>query len=194
MATALFEKQLKKGRVGELAFQKMALKHFDEVFDYSSDYERWKNVQGKGIDFGVKMDSWEHEIKVDVKSNLYFSKYSNCYAFDIEYEKWHPSKKNMHNRVCEEGWIQDSKSNRIYHMEIIRENNRWVATGNYLYYDLEEMRSFVYKEWDKSETSWIRKNAYVGTKESDYAHLIPVRLTDERFKHLIRRIEIEEYK
>ena len=28
MATALFEKQLKKGRVGELAFQKMALKHF----------------------------------------------------------------------------------------------------------------------------------------------------------------------
>ena len=44
----------------------------------------------------------------------------------------------------------------------------------------------------KKIINWIKKIAYIGTEQSDYAHLIPVRLDDERFKHLIRKVHYVE--
>ena len=192
MSKQLFKKQLNKGRVCEIGFHQMAISHWDEVYDYTN-YDMWKDVQGKGIDFGFKNKAWPSEITVDVKANFYFSEYNQGIQFDIEYSKWHPSKFHLHNREEEVGWIQDSQANRIYHMEKIKKNNKWITTGNYTYYDLDEMRSFIYREWDRPDYSnWIKKIAYIGTEQSDYAHLIPVRLDDERFKHLIRKVHYVE--
>ena len=188
MSNVLFVKQLTKGKVGEKAFGKMANSQWDEVYDYTN-YEMWEAVQGKGIDFGFKNKGWPNEITTDVKSNFYYSEYNKCYQFDLEYSKWHPSKFNLHNREEQVGWIQDSQANRIYHMEIVKVNNKWIATGSYTYYDLDEMRSFIYREWDRPDYSnWIQKIAYIGTEQSDYAHLIPIRVDDRRFKHLIRKV------
>ena len=53
----LFSAQLRKGKEGEDAFRIMANKHFDEVNDYTN-YEMWKDIQSKGIDFGFKMNHW----------------------------------------------------------------------------------------------------------------------------------------
>ena len=190
MSKTLFKKQFTKGKAGELAFREMAHSQWDEVYDYT-DYNMWKDIQGKGIDFGFKNRSWSSEITTDVKSNLWYNQYNNSYQFDIEYLKWHPDEFSKHGRKKELGWLQDSISNRIYHMEILREFGKWLGTGNYAYYDLEEMRSFIYREWDRPEhNNWIKKIAYIGTKESDYAYLIPVRLNDERFKHLIRKVKL----
>jgi len=188
MSRTLFRKQLTKGKAGELGFSEMGRSHWDEVYDYT-DHKLWKEVQEKGIDFGFKNKVWSSEITVDVKSNFYYNVYNKCFQFDIEYSKWHPSKFHLHNREEEVGWIQDSQANRIYHMEIVKENNKWIATGSYVYYDLDEMRSFIYREWDRLEfTNWIKKEAYIGTVQSDYTHLIPVRVDDERFKHLVRKV------
>ena len=188
MSRTIFRKQLTKGKAGELGFSEMGRSHWDEVYDYT-DHTMWKEVQEKGIDFGFKNKVWSSEITVDVKSNFYYSEYNKGFQFDIEYSKWHPSKFHLHNRKEEVGWIQDSQANRIYHMEIVKENNKWVATESYVYYDLDEMRSFIYREWDRPNyTNWIKKIAYIGTDQSDYTHLIPVRLNDERFKHLIRKV------
>ena len=67
----LFSAQLRKGKEGEDAFRIMANKHFDEVNDYTN-YEMWKDIQSKGIDFGFKMNHWPNEITCDVKTNLYY--------------------------------------------------------------------------------------------------------------------------
>ena len=181
--TTLFATQLRKGREGEDAFRIMANKHYDEVNDYTN-YKMWKDIQSKGIDFGFKMKSWQSEKYCDVKTNLFYqdNSYHNGYVFNIEYEKWCPEMFSKHNKNVEEGWIQDSKANRIYHFE--------KGTMNYLYYDLDEMRSFVYREWDKLN-SWLRKMSYVASYNSDYARMIPVKINDERFRHLIRKIDIE---
>ena len=77
------------------------------------------------------------------------------------------------------------RANRIYHFER--------GTMNYVYYDLDEMRSMIFREWDKGPNHWLQKLSYVGSRKSDYARLIPVRLTDERFKHLIRKISIKDF-
>ena len=189
----LFNKQLTKGKVGELAFLDMANKHFDEVYPYTN-YEMWKDVQGKGIDFGFKMNEWQNEIYCDVKSNLYYqdNEYYRGWIMPIEYEKWSKEHFNKHNREVEPGWIQDSQAHRIYHWDVRKENNSWIPTQNYVYYDLDEMRSFIYREWDKGPSSWLQKMSFVATWDSDYTRLIPVRLTDDRFKHLIRKINIQE--
>ena len=70
-STELFQHQLRKGREGEDAFRIMANNHFDEVNDYTN-YEMWKDIQGKGIDFGFKMNSWQTEKTCDVKTNLFY--------------------------------------------------------------------------------------------------------------------------
>ena len=182
-STELFQHQLRKGREGEDAFRIMANNHFDEVIDYTN-YEMWKDIQGKGIDFGFKMNSWQTEKTCDVKTNLFYqdNQYHTGYVFNIEYSKWHPKHINEHNRKEEEGWIQDSKANRIYHFE--------KGTMNYVYYDLDEMRSFIYREWDRPN-SWLQKMSYVAGYNSDYATMIPIRINDDRFKHLIRKIDIQ---
>ena len=94
-------------------------------------------------------------------------------------EKYHE-----HKRQPQVGWIQDSRANRIYHFER--------GTMNYVYYDLDEMRSFIFREWDRPN-GWLQKfgNSYIGTYKSDYARIIPVSIHDERFKDLIRKIDIE---
>jgi hypothetical protein len=194
MTKNLFNEQLAKGRPCEIAFREMAHKHWgrDNVYDYTN-YEMWKDVQGKGIDFGITSEEWIDEVRVDVKGNFYFSEYNQCLQFDIEYSKWHPSKFNLHNREKEVGWIQDSLSDRIYHFEKIKVNDEWVATGNYLYYDKREMESFIYREWDRPKgKNWIRDLVYIGSEKSDYAELIPVRLDDKRFEHLIRKVHYVE--
>tara|TARA_R110001583_G_C5453390_1_gene391127 strand:- start:82 stop:648 length:567 start_codon:yes stop_codon:yes gene_type:complete len=181
----LFNLQLRKGREGEDAFRIMANVHYDEVNDYTN-YEMWKDIQEKGIDFGVKKNTWSNEITVDVKTNLYYqdNEYYKGYVFNIEYEKWANEKFNKHNREVELGWVQDSKASRIYHYER--------GTMNYLYYDLDEMRSFIFREWDRPN-GWLQKfpNSYVASYKSDYARIIPIKINDKRFKHLIRKIEIE---
>ena len=182
-STELFKHQLRKGKEGEDAFRIMANNHFDEVNDYTN-YEMWKDIQSKGIDFGFKMNSWQTEKTCDVKTNLYHqdNQYYTGYIFNIEYAKWHPKHINEHKRTEEEGWIQDSKANRIYHYER--------GTMNYLYYDLDEMRRFIYREWDRPN-SWLQKMSYVAGYNSDYATMIPIRINDDRFKHLIRKIDIQ---
>tara|TARA_Y100001963_G_scaffold19490_1_gene24662 strand:- start:613 stop:1206 length:594 start_codon:yes stop_codon:yes gene_type:complete len=188
----LFNKQLTKGRVGEMCFHSMSRNHFDEVNDYTN-HTMWKDVQEKGIDFGFKMNSWQNEKTCDVKANLYYqdNQYYTGWVMPIEYEKWCPEYYDKHKREVQPGWIQDSKANRIYHWDVRKENNSWIPTQNYVYYDLDEMRSFIFREWDKGPTGWLQKMSFVATWDSDYTRLIPVRLTDERFKHIIRKINIE---
>ena len=62
---------------------------------------------------------------------------------------------------------------------------------NYLYYDLDEMRSFIFREWDRPN-GWLQKfpNSYVASYKSDYARIIPVKINDERFKPYIRQCYI----
>ena len=102
MTKNLFNEQLAKGRPCEIAFREMAHKHWgrDNVYDYTN-YEMWKDVQGKGIDFGITSEEWIDEVRVDVKGNFYFSEYNQCLQFDIEYSKWHPSKFNLHNSLID---------------------------------------------------------------------------------------------
>ena len=189
----LFNKQLTKGRAGELGFFSMAKNYFDEVNDYT-DHTMWKDIQEKGIDYGFIKNKWSTEIYCDVKSNLYYqdNEYYKGWIMPIEYEKWSKEHFNKHNREVEPGWIQDSQAHRIYHWDVRKENNSWIPTQNYVYYDLDEMRSFIYREWDKGPSSWLQKMSFVATWDSDYTRLIPVRLTDDRFKHLIRKINIQE--
>ena len=53
------------------------------------------------------------------------------------------------------------------------------------------MRTFIFREWDKSEDkNWIKDLAYVGGKNSDYALLLPICVNDERFKPYIRQCYI----
>ena len=183
-STELFQHQLRKGREGEDAFRIMANNHFDEVNDYTN-YEMWKDIQSKGIDFGFKMNHWNEEKTCDVKTNLYYqdNQYYTGYLFNLEYNKWDSKYINEHNRTEEDGWIQDSIADRIYHYE--------KGTMNYVYYDLNEMRSFIFREWDKGPKYWLQKLSYTAGYNSDYATMIPVRLNDERFKHLIRKIDIQ---
>ncbi len=185
VSKAIFKKQLSKGRIGEAWFLDMARQHWDEVYDYTN-FDMWKETQKMGIDFGFKNKNWSNEITTDVKSNLYYSEYQNDWEFGIEYLKWHHSKKNEHKREEEDGWVQDSKSDRIYHTEV----TDGFATGRYVYYDLHEMRNFIYREWDKSEDSWIRKLSYISGKMGDYTQIIPVRMSEEKFKPYIRKWEI----
>ena len=181
----LFETQLRKGREGEDAFRIMANKHFDEVVDYTN-YKMWRGVQSKGIDFAFKQRHWSDYITCDVKTTMFYqdNNYHQGYVFNIEYEKWCQEEYHNHKKAIHDGWIQDSRANRIYHFER--------GTMNYVYYDLDEMRSFIYREWDRPN-GWLQKLSYIGSRKSDYARLIPVRLTDERFKHLIRKVSIEGY-
>ena len=67
----------------------MANNHFDEVNDYTN-YEMWKDVQSKGIDFGFKKNHWSEEKTCDVKTNLIYqdNQYYTGYLFNIEYNKW----------------------------------------------------------------------------------------------------------
>ena len=39
--------------------------------------------------------------------------------------------------------------------------------------------------------SWLQKMSYVAGYNSDYATMIPIRINDDRFKHLIRKIDIQ---
>mgnify|MGYP003125342996 CR=1 FL=1 len=141
-STELFQHQLRKGREGEDAFRIMANNHFDEVNDYRN-YDKYRTIQKQGIDFGVKKEQWRFEVFVDVKTNLYYqdNQYYTGYLFNIEYAKWHSKHINEHKRTEEEGWIQDSKANRIYHFE--------KGTMNYVYYDLDEMRRMLEKYFQK---------------------------------------------
>ena len=60
--------------------------------------------------------------------------------------------------------------------------------NNYIYYDLDRMRSFIFREWDKPEDkNWIKDLAYVGGKKSDYALLLPIAVSDRRFKPYIKQ-------
>ena len=185
MSKAIFTKQLSKGRIGEAWFLDMARQHWDIVEDYT-DYEKYKDKQESGIDFGFKNEDWDDMMYTDVKSNLKFSNYSKEWEFGIEYKKWHFSKIEEHGREEEDGWIHDSLSDRIYHMEV----NKGIASGRYVYYDLREMRSFIYREWDKSEDSWIRKLSYISGEMGDYTQIIPIRKSDKRFAPFIRKWEI----
>jgi len=185
MGKAIFEKQLSKGKIGEAWFRTMADQHWDEYYDYTN-YKLWENTQKMGIDFGFKNNSWPNEITADVKSNLYYNEYRNDWEFGIEYSKWHHSKKDEHKREAEDGWIQDSRSDRIYHTEV----TDGVATGRYVYYDLHEMRNFIYREYDRPKNNWIQDLKYVSGKMGDYTEIIPVRKSDERFNSYIRKWEI----
>ena len=99
---------------------------------------------------------------------------------------WKSAKKDEHNREEEDGWIQDSKSDRIYHTEV----KDGVATGRYVYYDLQEMRNFIYREYDRPKNNCIQDLKYVSGKMGDYTEIIPVRKSDERFNSYIRKWEI----
>jgi hypothetical protein len=177
----LFNTQLHKGRTGEHSFKTLALNHYDEVTDYT-DYNKHRDIQKRGIDFGFKMNNWATEITCDVKTNLYHqdNAFYTGYVFSIEYEKWCDEAVDAHNRKSEMGWIQDSKANRIYHFER--------GTDHYLYYDLDDMRKFIYKEWDRPTNNWIKDLSYIAGYNSDFARIIPVRLNDTRFTTLIRKI------
>jgi hypothetical protein len=186
----IFNKQLSKGRIGESWFLDMAKEHWDEVYDYTN-FALWEQTQKSGIDFGFKNREWSSEIYTDVKSNLYYNQYKNDWEFGIEYSKWSSLHKKYHGREEEKGWIQDSKSNRIYHTEVLgSKEDGYFSEGRYVYYDLDEMRSFIYREWDRPKNNWIQSLSYIGTKWSDYSCIIPVRMSDERFNKCIKKWEI----
>ena len=81
-----------------------------------------------------------------------------------------------------DGWFLTSKAHRIYHWQ-----NK--DKFNYLYYDLEAMRNFVLREWNKpKDVNWIKKLSYVAGDNSDNALLIPICINDDKFKPYIRQV------
>ena len=109
-----------KGNAGEVALYNK-LKTLYEVSDYRNDY----SMQSQGIDFGIKLPSWQREFTLDVKSNLYVQ--PGWFAFKIELQKANKA-----------GWLFTSKSDRIVHVS--------TYTNQYMYYDLNEMRYYITKK------------------------------------------------
>jgi len=89
-----------------------------------SDYRLDMVQQTQGIDFGIIQDGWRREFTLDVKNNLYIT--PEFYAFKIELES-----------DMKAGWFFTSKADRIYH------TNAYM--GQYIYYDLNQLRYFVTK-------------------------------------------------
>jgi hypothetical protein len=92
------------------------------------------------------------------------------------------------NKVWSSEITVDVKSN-FYYSEYNKgfqfdiEYSKWHPSKFHLHNRKEEVG------WiQDSQANWIKKIAYIGTDQSDYTHLIPVRLDDERFKHLIRKV------
>ena len=48
------------------------------------------------------------------------------------------------------------------------------------------MRNYILKEWNKKSNNWIKDLTYKGGIKSDYALLLPIAVSDERFKPYIR--------
>ena len=109
--------------------------------------------------FRVRQISWKHFIKIEVKTNLYSDK--NGFKFPVELEKY--------GKV---GDFLKSSAHRFLHLS--------KKTGDYLYYDLPELRSFVNRKLNLPD-NWIH-NLIREAPGGDNAKLLWVSTNDERFK------------
>jgi len=183
----LFNKQFSKGKVGEEYFEHVIAKdYFDELYmynDFNNPVDR--RYQIDGIDGYIKDNKWDNKYFIEIKSNLTYNPILKDFSACLEFNKWDISEQQHHGNDEEEGYIQDSKAHRIYHLEVINTKNTksgFVGTGNWVYYDLPTMRNFIHREWNKPKaTNWIRALSFVGGYNSNYARLISMSVKDSRF-------------
>ena len=171
----LWIEQKLKGDWGEERFFTMA-QHQNLVVNDYRDYTKFKAMQQKGIDFGTISGVGAKEIFVEVKTNLYYSTYNNLndWVFNLCMKKW----VDMENE--KDGWFITSQADKVYHWE----NG---VRNSFVFYNLNVMRDFILQEWNRKSNNWIKKLAYKGGKNSDYALLLPIAVTDKRFKPYIKQ-------
>jgi len=105
------------GRAEEYAYPLLQAA-YDEVIDLREDNE----AQYRGIDFGIKQNSWSHVYYIDIKGNLHNG------MFYLEFRK----------NDGRPGWFHTSTSHRIYHVDVEEEKIAW--------YDLHKMRMRLLNE------------------------------------------------
>ena len=110
-----------KGEEGEKFILSVLKSQGYDVRDYRTDLV----VQSQGIDFGIYKPTMRRELTLDVKTNLYIK--DDYYAFKVEIE-----------RFTRAGWFYTSKADFIYHTN--------AYTGNYVYYNLNELRYYITKQ------------------------------------------------
>ena len=110
----------------------------------------------------AQINSWKFFIKIEVKTNLYFDK--DGFKFPVELEKY--------GKV---GDFLKSDAHRFLHLN--------KKTGDYLYYDLPELRSFVNRKLNLPD-NWIH-NLIREAPGGDNAKLLWISTNDDRFKEFL---------
>jgi len=122
----------RKGDVGEKwVFPKLKTV-YDEVIDCRED-RMWQML---GVDFAITMKKWSRYYLVDSKHNLH-----NDGVIRIELDK------GRHYKQL--GWYFTSRSDRIIHVDVENEKLLW--------YDLSEMREYIFFNPEKCEVSLDKK-------------------------------------
>lgn len=121
-----------KGEEGEKFMMSVLKSQGFDVRDYRTDLV----VQSQGIDFGINKPSQRREFTLDVKNNLYIK--DDYHAFKVEIE-----------RFTRAGWFYTSKADFIYHTN--------AYTGNYIYYNLNELRYYITKQLIEKSASEVFK-------------------------------------
>ena len=149
----------KIGAEGESKAYDILKSVFYEVIDDRKNTE----AQINGWDFRVRQSSWKFFIKLEVKTNLYYD--GDGFKFPIELEKY--------GKV---GDFLKSKAHRFLHLS--------KKTGDYLYYDLPELRSFVNRKLNLPD-NWIH-NLIRKAPGGDDAKLLWISTNDKRFKDFLK--------
>ena len=148
----------KIGAAGEDKAYDILQNVFYEVIDDRKNPE----AQINGWDFRVRQSSWKFFIKIEVKTNLYFDK--DGFKFPVELEKY--------GKV---GDFLKSSAHRFLHLS--------KKTGDYLYYDLPELRNFVNRKLNLPD-NWIH-NLIREAPGGDNAKLLWISTNDDRFKEFL---------
>lgn len=104
------------GSKGEIWFYNHLINTYDSVYDYRKDM-MWQMF---GVDFAITRNNWSRFFLLDVKTNL-----KDDGTFFLELDNGKNNKLNI-------GWLFTSKSDRIVHINLNKEEFIW--------YDLPAMR------------------------------------------------------
>jgi len=159
---SLEEKFGNLGRIGAEGESK-AYDILKSVFYEVIDDRKNPEAQINGWDFRVRQSSWKVFIKLEVKTNLYYD--DDGFKFPVELEK--------NGKV---GDFLKSKAHRFLHLS--------KKTGDYLYYDLPELRSFVNRKLNLPD-NWIH-NLIRKAPGGDNAKLLWISTNDKRFKDFLK--------
>lgn len=134
---------------------------YDQIFDYRLDMD----MQARGIDFGIKKDSWKRIYYIDSKCSIW--RKGNEMGGYLELEK------RMYGTLIP-GWYCSSQSDRIWMPDL--------KTNSIYHYDLKDMRrmvTYINYGTDRPKLDMINTNDGV---------LLSYSFNNPNIKHLIKRI------